>query len=47
MTHTKWLNQTVQMAVDNVKNGGGPFAAIVVKDGEIIGKGNKSCTFKS
>ncbi len=39
MNHKKWLNKTVQMAVENVKDGGGPFAAIVVKDGEIIGKG--------
>ncbi|MDS9472108.1 nucleoside deaminase [Sporosarcina pasteurii] len=39
MNHKKWLDKTVQMAVDNVKNGGGPFAAIVVKDGKIIGSG--------
>lgn len=39
MTHEIWLQQTVQMAVENVKQGGGPFAAIVVKDGRIIGSG--------
>ncbi|MHA6259896.1 nucleoside deaminase [Sporosarcina sp. CAU 1771] len=39
MTHEKWLQQTIQMAVDNVKQGEGPFAAIVVKDGVIIGRG--------
>lgn len=39
MTNEKWLQQTVQMAVDNVQQGGGPFAAIVVKDGRIIGSG--------
>ncbi|AOV06610.1 nucleoside deaminase [Sporosarcina ureilytica] len=39
MNHKSWLDKTVQMAVKNVKNGGGPFAAIVVKDGEIIGSG--------
>lgn len=27
------------MAINNVKTGGGPFAAIVVKDGKVIGKG--------
>lgn len=37
--HKKWLNQTIQMATRNVTEGGGPFAAIVVKDGEIIGSG--------
>lgn len=39
MTHEKWLNQTVEMAVENVLEGGGPFAAIIVKDGKVIGKG--------
>jgi len=37
MSHSKWLNQTVQMAVNNVAKGGGPFAAIVVKDEKVIG----------
>lgn len=39
MKHEKWLAQTIQMAVENVQNGGGPFAAVIVKDGEIIGRG--------
>ncbi|KXH80898.1 nucleoside deaminase [Sporosarcina sp. HYO08] len=39
MTHEKWLHQTIDMAIQNVRDGGGPFAAIVVKDGEVIGKG--------
>lgn len=39
MKHENWLAQTIQMAVENVQNGGGPFAAVIVKDGEIIGRG--------
>lgn len=39
MNHEKWLAHTVDMAVKNVESGGGPFASIVVKDGEIIGSG--------
>ncbi|MBB4825112.1 guanine deaminase [Sporosarcina luteola] len=39
MAHEQWLSLTIEMAVDNVKSGGGPFAAIVVRDGNIIGKG--------
>ena len=27
------------MATNNVKRGGGPFSAIIVKDGEVIGSG--------
>lgn len=42
MSHTKWLNQTVQMAMDNVAKGGGPFAAIVVKYGKVIGMGTNN-----
>lgn len=39
MSHTKWLDLTIQMAIDNVDIGQGPFAAVVVKDGEVIGRG--------
>ena len=35
-----WLEIVSQLSYDNVTQGvGGPFAAVVVKDGEIIGKG--------
>lgn len=37
--HRYWLEQAIQMAKDNAAKGEGPFAAIVVKDGEIIGTG--------
>ncbi len=37
--HEKWLQHTIEMAIANVNKGEGPFAAIVVKDGEIIGSG--------
>ena len=39
LTHEDWLSKTIEMAVENVKKGGGPFAAIVVRNGKIIGKG--------
>ncbi|WP_301108551.1 nucleoside deaminase [Sporosarcina sp.] len=39
MNDEMWLEHTVEMATVNVANGGGPFAAVVVKDGEIIGSG--------
>lgn len=33
------MREAVQLAVENVKNGGGPFAALVVKDGLVIASG--------
>lgn len=42
---SNYLAMTVTMAVENVTSGtGGPFAAIVVKNGEIIGKGTNTVT---
>jgi len=31
--------EAIHLAVENVKNGGGPFAALVVKDGAVIASG--------
>lgn len=34
----------IQLSMDNIKNGGGPFAAVIVKDGKIIATGANSVT---
>jgi guanine deaminase len=39
-----FMRETIRLAMENVKNGGGPFGAVVVKDGVIIGKGANSVT---
>jgi len=39
MNEENFLNEAVTMAAQNVKNGGGPFGAVIVKDGKIIGRG--------
>ena len=40
MERNELIQKTIQMAIDNVTHGGGgPFAALVVKDGEIISTG--------
>lgn len=45
MEHVKWLERAIELAVDNVKSvQGGPFGAIVVKDGKIIGVGKNEVT---
>ena len=35
----QYMRQAIRLAVENVKNGGGPFGAVIVKDGEVIATG--------
>jgi len=39
-----FLKQTIELAADNVARGGGPFAALVVKDGIVIATGANQVT---
>jgi len=39
-----FLQQAAQLATQSVDDGGGPFGAIVVKDGNIIGRGHNQVT---
>ena len=39
-----WLDLAVEAATENVKAGGGPFGALVVKDGELIATGVNQVT---
>lgn len=38
-TMSKFLDKAIELALENVKEGGDPYGAVVVKDGEIIGEG--------
>jgi|SRR5690606_16441851 guanine deaminase len=45
MDHRHLLKQAVDMACENVRSGrGGPFAALIVLDGEVIGRGVNEVT---
>jgi len=35
----EWLDKAVRIATRNVENGGGPFGALIVQDGEIVSTG--------
>ena len=40
MTHDDFIQEAVQLAKQSVENGwGGPFGAVIVRDGEIIARG--------
>jgi len=40
----EWLQRTIELAVENVANGGGPFGALIVRDGELIAEGQNRVT---
>ncbi|TXL61342.1 nucleoside deaminase [Aeromicrobium terrae] len=44
MTIDDWLGQAIDLAVKNVSDQGGPFGAVVVRDGEVIGEGTNRVT---
>lgn len=45
MKHEEWMQEAVDLSIGGVTRGeGGPFGAIVVKDGVIVGRGNNKVT---
>ena len=43
--HTYFIDKAIELAIENVKSGkGGPFGAVIVKNGEIIATGANSVT---
>lgn len=43
--HEKFMNEAVELSIKGMLNNeGGPFGAVVVKNGQIVGKGNNKVT---
>lgn len=40
----RFMRRAVALSLENVKNGGGPFGAVIVKDGEIVAEGTNRVT---
>jgi guanine deaminase len=40
----RWLARTIELATENVHNGGGPFGALIVRNGELIAEGQNRVT---
>ncbi len=43
-TKKEFMTAAIRLATENVKNGGGPFGAVIVKNNEIIGAGVNTVT---
>lgn len=43
----KFMRKAIALSVENVKKGGGPFGAVIVKDGKIIASGVNRVTANS
>lgn len=39
MTKEELMREAIRLSEDNVKNGGGPFGAVIARDGEIVATG--------
>lgn len=39
MGNEEFMRQAIALAVENVRNGGGPFGAVIVKDGKVVATG--------
>lgn len=40
----RWLARAIELATENVANGGGPFGAVIVKDGQLVAEGQNRVT---
>jgi tRNA(Arg) A34 adenosine deaminase TadA len=44
MTTNPFMSRAIALSLENVRSGGGPFGAVVVKDGQIIAEGTNRVT---
>lgn len=39
MTHEELMREAIRLSVENIENGGGPFGAVIARNGEIVATG--------
>ena len=44
MNNEDFMREAIKLSIDNIDEGGGPFGAIIVKDGQIVAKGTNRVT---
>lgn len=42
--HRRFMEQAIELANESVRRGGGPFGALIVRDGEVVAGGSNSVT---
>ncbi|WP_308116767.1 nucleoside deaminase [Nocardioides sp. TRM66260-LWL] len=42
--HHRWLERAIALATENVAAGGGPFGAVIVRDGAVLAEGQNRVT---
>lgn len=47
MNSEYWMQMAIDLAVENVAKGGGPFAAVIVKNGELVASGCNRVTLNN
>lgn len=47
MTHTELMRRAISLAEENVRQGGGPFGAVIARDGQILAEGVNRVTANS
>ncbi len=43
----QFMRMAIELSIENVANGGGPFGAVIVRDGEVIATGTNRVTAKN
>lgn len=43
-TDEQWLGRAIELATQNVHDGGGPFGALIVRDGDVLATGQNRVT---
>ena len=47
MTSIDFMKRAISLSIDNIKNNGGPFGCVIVKENEIIAEGVNRVTFNN
>ncbi|MFP4556379.1 MAG: nucleoside deaminase [Bacteroidales bacterium] len=42
--HKEYMQEAIKLSIENIDNNGGPFGAVIVKDGKVIAKGANRVT---